>query len=171
MSWMQSGGTRLGIMPSQSWPDIHRLPNVPDETNKRFGEEETNKSRHRTTVFLIPGVGQRQKPTGFLDTSYLKRREYKHHPRSATKNGRTNNSTTQTDTPKTVQSDQTNTAKRLLSSLGIPTKPDTPQIDPSGEVPKKIPDKDTKTKRIMERVRSSSDGINKNRANKTRVVS
>ena len=62
----------------------------------------------------------------------------------------------QTDTPKTVQSDQTNTAKRLLFSLGIPTKPDTARMDPSGEIPKKVPcqrHKNTKTggKRNRER--------------------
>ena len=50
----------------------------------------------------------------------------------------------QTNTPTIVQSDRTNTAKRLLSSLGIPTKPDAPQIDPSTEVPKKIPVKNKK---------------------------
>ena len=47
-------------------------------------------------------------------------------------------------TPMTVQSDQTKTAKRLLSSLGIPTDPDTSRIKPSKEIPEKVPIKDTK---------------------------
>ena len=55
----------------------------------------------------------------------------------------------QIDTPKTVQSNQSNPAKLLLSSLGIPTKPDIPQIDPSEEVPDKIPIKDTKPQKSV----------------------
>ena len=66
-------------------------------------------------------------------------------------------------TPTTVQTDQTKTAKRLLSSLGIPTDPDTSRIDPSKEIPEQIPKKDAKTKKPVANVtgNAKSTKINK----------
>ena len=50
MSWVQRGWTRPGMMPKEPWPKIHRLPDVSDGANQRFGKEnETNRYRHQPT--------------------------------------------------------------------------------------------------------------------------
>ena len=51
----------------------------------------------------------------------------------------------QVDTPKIVQANQSNSTKLLLSSLGVSTKPDIPQIDSPRGGPGKNPDQEYQT--------------------------
>jgi hypothetical protein len=61
----------------------------------------------------------------------------------------------QKDTPKTIQSN----SKRLMSSLGIQTTPDVPQVKPPEEVQKKKPTETTKPKKPIANVTGKAKSV------------